>query len=770
MFGHKKSVTGSTLLIAAIMVSVHSVGAKTVWMDSSRASFLRWPQRLETTNLEQGLRPFLENRIERRKNRNGWNGTVSPPPETYMDMLGKTWNSLSQDFIKLYLQAVQLPDSSRRHPSPGGHFEIYYDTAGINSVDMTDRYGYNGPDWRIRVEEPNGVPDYIDETAFALDSSWAMEIGRFGLVAPQPFKTSGHTSDRYKVVVEAQYEGYYALTYLQGKADGERGFTSTISIRNDWSGDEWASLGYDINPINGVRVSCPHEFFHAIQYAMSWNVQSDIWIDDFPYSWTEGTAVCMEELAFDSINDYHQYAQAYFNNPDISFFSPAVSEIVYTNSILTIFISTRLDLHRDAGFIVSMLFNNYQERTPFEDNLAAAATSYNTTWPGIIHAFHRASLFTGTHADTTRFISDAPFFSMRYEPAFTVIDTTHTILPNSVKYVRLLRDAMHGDTVVCGFGSKGRSSTQSRNGYKSCSVILNRDEKIDSILPVIIDSSGNGQVVISSWKSWDELTVVVTNGDPHFKLESTLFVQPYVVTYKESTVVFDTIIDSLHNGMAILRVTPNRDLRSEITFIPDTSGAETDSVADRRFYPVSAHYLIDIPDSWGDGAELQLTLRSDLQFAATDTLFLCMSDTASGDWKELAHQSGHAGRRGKITIPVISSGKYALCVTGERVASRGPEVEVYPNPLSIGRYNGRLHIRANYVTDISIYTLSGVLVGRVTPDPLAQSTSSFLRTYKWDAVDGRSKPVAPGIYTAYVIQKQPGKKRLRTHTKVLVTP
>jgi len=166
------------------------------------------PERLETTTLEQRLRPFLENRIERRNNRNGRTEPVSPPSETYVTLLGKKWNSLSPDFIKLYLQAVQLPDTSLRHPSPGGHFEIYYDTTGINRVDVTDRYGYDSPDWRARIEAPNGVPDYIDETAFALDSSWAMEIDRYGLVAPQPFKASGHTSDRYKVVVEAQDDGY----------------------------------------------------------------------------------------------------------------------------------------------------------------------------------------------------------------------------------------------------------------------------------------------------------------------------------------------------------------------------------------------------------------------------------------------------------------------------------------------------------------------------------------------------------------------------------
>ena len=49
-----------------------------------------------------------------------------------------------------------------------------------------------------------------------------------------------------------------------------------------------ARMGYQEHPEYGVRVTCAHELFHAVQYAMSWDVKESIFLDDFPLSCIEG--------------------------------------------------------------------------------------------------------------------------------------------------------------------------------------------------------------------------------------------------------------------------------------------------------------------------------------------------------------------------------------------------------------------------------------------------------------------------------------------------
>ena len=64
------------------------------------------------------------------------------------------------------------------YQSQRGIFEIYYATSGDDSVESADVYGYGAGTWR-EATGPNGVPDYIDEVAWAFDSAWSMEIDQF---------------------------------------------------------------------------------------------------------------------------------------------------------------------------------------------------------------------------------------------------------------------------------------------------------------------------------------------------------------------------------------------------------------------------------------------------------------------------------------------------------------------------------------------------------------------------------------------------------------
>ena len=62
--------------------------------------------------------------------------------------------------------------------------------------------------------------------------------------------------------------------------------------------NDYARSQYGIAPINALRVTAAHEFFHAIQFA--YDVYEDLWF-------MEGTATWVEDEVYDKINDNYQF-------------------------------------------------------------------------------------------------------------------------------------------------------------------------------------------------------------------------------------------------------------------------------------------------------------------------------------------------------------------------------------------------------------------------------------------------------------------------------
>lgn len=62
--------------------------------------------------------------------------------------------------------------------------------------------------------------------------------------------------------------------------------------------DNYARTEYNAAPLDSLRVTAAHEFFHTIQFSM--DLSEDLWF-------MEGTAVWMEDFVYDDINDNYQY-------------------------------------------------------------------------------------------------------------------------------------------------------------------------------------------------------------------------------------------------------------------------------------------------------------------------------------------------------------------------------------------------------------------------------------------------------------------------------
>lgn len=532
----------------------------------------------DVRTLEQRLHPYLTERSARRRHHRSKTETIFQPRESDFILLSKLWGRLSPEFRSLYKSAAQLPDSFLTYASPGGHFDILYTTSGADGVDPTDNYGYDPFDWRQKNSTANGIPDYIDETAFALDSTWSMEINRFTFVAPTSGYDERYPSDRYKVVIEKQRASYYGLTFLNEEIENNRGYSSTITLRNDWSGDEWNSLGYDTNPIAGVRVTCAHEFFHAIQYAMSWHVTDDIWLDDFPVGWTEGSAVVMEELAFDSINDYLQYSGAYFQQPTISFFSQDVSDFVYTNALPLLFIYYHTPSGKGIDFIRTMHFSNYAKQKVFSENLLETSRSIGSTWSNLLHSFHVESFFSGSRADPGRFIPDAAAFSMSEAPYSDLpLMLTRTMGSNSAYHVRLNPSRQHADTLTIRFNGEMKTAGIPSGNSWSVTALLQKKGQ-DSLVALPVDADGSASLIITPWRSLDEATFVITNADPESDRKKS-----FTITCNIDTLVPSDRVDLYPNPLSLRK-------NNSTSYV---SGSDIDDIA---LYSMSGSLLWRLPE------------------------------------------------------------------------------------------------------------------------------------------------------------------------------
>ncbi len=712
----------------------------------------------ELRQFEARMTSFLESRRSRRHRHRAYMKPVHRPSEQSLLFLAKEWDHLSPEFRTLYKEASRLPDSFKRFESPGGHFEILYTTTGINGVDPADTYGYGTTDWRKRREDPNGVPDYVDETAFALDSSWSMEIDRFGFVAPPIHKTELYTSDRYKVVIESQEESYYALTYLHDRVE-QRGFKSSISLRNSWEGSEWSDLGYDKDPISGIRVTCAHEFFHAIQYGMSWDVQSDIFLDHFPYSWTEGAAVSMEELAFDSIDDYHQYASSYFNKPEaISFFSHStMSGIVYTNSILFLYLYGHSVQGGGIDLVRTMMFSNYSAQLPFHQNLYTVAQQMGHPWRALLHNFHIASLYCGENADSTRFIPDASSFSINKPAPVSGLDrVSGTVLCNGVSFITLSRTHDHHDTVSIVISSAGRDNTFSEH-FSGSVLLKNRDR--DSLVPVDIDNRTNATCRITTWNSWEELTVILSNADLIYPGNVSVLLQPFPVAYPKSTIETDTLTEGKFNSSVYLRLEARRDLRGKLS-IESGSGhpAGTQGIP-QNYTQASAFYSLMMPSYWGEDAEVNLTFRT-APTGDPDTIALCEWNDSSGIWEIVSRNVPGTVNPVYTSVSPNSSGMFVVCSVPPDSANDygGSRVEMFPNPFSERQSGGLLLFKGRGITGIRIYSIDGALVW-----------TSRENAFAWNGKTASGAPAAPGTYSVIVTRSSAAGKRSQLF-KLIVTP
>jgi hypothetical protein len=146
-------------------------------------------------------------------------------------------------------------------------------------------------------EDGNGVADLIDVVAEAAEDSWDQEVETMGY--EEPIQETEH-----KVIVIFDEKDEYLST-------GAIGVTGVLSNGEPYIAiDPWMDDDY-------LRITIAHEFFHSIQFGYD----TSFALYNHGVNWAEATATWMEDIVFDSVDDYVNYLPDYFDYTDYSVFA-----------------------------------------------------------------------------------------------------------------------------------------------------------------------------------------------------------------------------------------------------------------------------------------------------------------------------------------------------------------------------------------------------------------------------------------------------------------
>lgn len=681
-------------------------------------------------------------------------------------MLAKMWGSLSDEFKRSYTSSLVFPDSLAVYNSPGGHFEIYYTTRGPDSVSINDTYGYAASPPYLQTSAPNGIPDYIDETAWAFDSTWRMEINRFGFLPPFPYKDSVRSSDRYKVLIQSPGKGsedIYGYTLFYQRVSNHS-FSSFITIRNEWSAFKQQPLKYDDNPSAAIRVTCAHEFFHAIQYGMTWDMKrfldqiDSASLDDFPITWTEGCAVTMEELAFPDVNDYVQYTLPFFSKPTISFFPKNSSyyDQVYLQSLFMIYETTRMQDTCSIVFPRQMYLNNFETLLPFKDNITRSVVTTGQTWPLLLNKFHTASFFTGPRADTSRFIADADKY-----PVWEIDSDgsgVRTINENAVGLYGL-KHQQSDDTLFIRLQPYPVSTVPVATDSWAASLLLRKDNTT-SVTTIDLDNYGKASLTIPDWKNSTECIVTVSSGFSDTARQYSVDFIPCKIMHDSGSI--DTIYSQITGSKLKLYsvIEASSPLRCELTISSSSITKKMASAAVLNNIQLSdSLFTIDFPLSWNNNSRITLNIDS-----LPNRLFLFRWDPDVSRWNEVSTITSHRA------INTVITGSTTFGFFTETQSRDKRKVIAFPNPQHINNGNGTIVFEGYDIKSAVVYAPSGKMVYQVPTNQIQENTPQGIpQHFVWKLRTKQDTPVAPGIYTL-ITKHSLNKKTSTDYQKILLLP
>ncbi len=326
--------------------------------------------------------------------------------------------------LESYVERPPFYFPEHTYDTPQGHFKIHYVLDGDSAV-----YQANVDD------DQDGHPDWVNTCGEVLEHVWDAEINVLGYNQPPSDGWYHDTLDnggdgKYDVyLMNLQIPGYPPiLGYTQGEEfvpSQSPSATSYIALDNDYVG-----FGSIHTQKEWLQVTFAHEFFHAVQLGYDGTEYERENERTKPY-WMEMSAVWMEEMVYDDVNDYRGYLSAFFNEPWLSLktFRTWTDIHPYGSCIWPIFLSERFDT-----VIIKDIWERCAEKAgdnAIEATDAALGTGgRGSNFEDAFREFTVWNYFTADRAltDTLPYSEGAKFYHYG-TPAMVKVDTVHTEYP-----------------------------------------------------------------------------------------------------------------------------------------------------------------------------------------------------------------------------------------------------------------------------------------------------------------------------------------------------
>jgi hypothetical protein len=254
----------------------------------------------------------------------------------------------------LILFAKSLPVSNAKTYKTA-HFIIYYG----EDVPATSLWAdYSG----------NGIPDFIDNVSQILEYVWDKEINQFGFKEPPGYlpipvyiANTGILVNGEELTLSGEMCGYAMFDGVQSHIILNANPPSSIFTK----------------PIDMLKVTIAHEFFHLVQYAYKIDVDT---VEKWLY---EGTATWMENQVYPDINDYiYSYAGAILSYPEKGLVYPE-GLTPYGTSLFFDYLSQKF-----GAEIVKDIWKNFQLTSNSLEALDKTLKSLGTSLSSEVYQFY----------------------------------------------------------------------------------------------------------------------------------------------------------------------------------------------------------------------------------------------------------------------------------------------------------------------------------------------------------------------------------------------
>jgi len=288
--------------------------------------------------------------------------------------------------------------------SPNGYFFIHYDTTETNLSEA-------GPPDLIDENPKNGIPDYVDEVGVIADSARKVLIDIMGYQS-EPFD-----ADSIYDIYIMDYPSY-KFGYNYPEDDG----TSHLRIDNDYIPH---SIGTDISPLDLMRITLVHEYFHAIHWGYRRNLGSNKYFYEMSAMWFEDVMVPEgnDYLGYTWINDLFDHPTRAFNDD-----SDPGYELALFGHYLSSFIDPNGQFDAKQSTIMREIWQRYQDSnsSAFSAVQNILINEYEIPFIEAWIDFISRNLYNGIYENM-----DNPYYYYIDQALIDPIKTTSTMLTNS---------------------------------------------------------------------------------------------------------------------------------------------------------------------------------------------------------------------------------------------------------------------------------------------------------------------------------------------------